>query len=138
MDQNNRLVGIIFGLMFCGFPVFALYLEHLRQSPVSPQYLALLALLFIWGIWILLASLLKPDPDGAFYYFAGSIISAIFAVVLFMFAFLQKTGWSGGIPFVPATWNQSVARLLVGVGGLLLTVVSIAFFRSAMKKRNDG
>ena len=137
MSQNNRAGGIIFGILFCGFPILALFLSHKQHNPVPFEWLGALALFFIWGIWMLLAGLFNVDAQGAASYFAGSVIAAIFALVLFLFALLAKEGLSGGIPFIPDAWNRIVCRLMFALGGLLLAAASVAFFRKAMKKRRE-
>ena len=56
-----------------------------------------------------------------------------------MFAILQKNGWSGDFPFIPHEWNQKIARLLIALGGVLLTLMSVVFFRTALRRRSsDG
>lgn len=132
--QNNRLGGIIFGALFCGFSVLALYHEHGRMPT---QWLAAFVLVFIWGIWMIISGLFKADTEGAMSYFVGSIVTAIFAVIMLLFALLQKAGWSG-IPFIPDAWNQIIARLVVALGGVLLAIASVAFFKKAVRKRRKG
>jgi hypothetical protein len=137
MNRSNQLVIIVAGILFAGFPVLALLLSHEQHKPVPLEWLAALALFFIWGIWMFLSGLFKADAESAVSYFAGSVITAIFAAVLFLFALLAKEGWSGGIPFIPAAWNQIVARLFVAFGGLISSVASVACFRKAVKKLGE-
>jgi len=123
---------MIFGLLFGGFSVLALFLA---QHEVPLQWKGVLVLFFVWGVWMFVAGLFNIDPDSALSYFAGSIITACFAVVLWLFAWRQKTGGSGGIPFIPDAWNQIVGRLVLALGGLILAIAAGAFFRKAKRKR---
>jgi uncharacterized membrane protein YiaA len=136
-SQNYRLRGMIFGLLFCGFPVLALWLAQHEVSPreVPLQWEGVLALFFVWGVWIFVAGLFNIGPDSALSYFAGSIIAALFAVVTWLFAWRQKSGGNGGIPFLPDAWNQIIGRLMLALGGLILAIAALAFFRTAMRKR---
>jgi hypothetical protein len=87
-SQNYRLRGMIFGLLFCGFPVLALWLAQHEVPPreVPLQWEGVLALFFVWGVWIFVAGLFNIGPDSALSSFAGSIIAALFAVVTWLFA----------------------------------------------------
>jgi magnesium-transporting ATPase (P-type) len=129
---------MIFGMLFCGFAVLAFYGEHGRHKDTPMQWNAFLLLFFIWGLWMIFAGLFKEDAEGALSYFVGSVITAIFAVVAFLFALLQREGWSGGIPFMPHAWSQTIARWVVAGFGLLLTATAIAFFRKALRKRRKA
>jgi len=123
---------MICGLLFCGFAVLAFWLA----PPDLPlQWQGILALFFVWGLWMFVAGLFNIGPDSAAAYFAGSVIAAIFAGAIWFFAWRQKTGASGGIPFLPEAWNQVMARLLLALGGLILALAAVAFFRMAMRKR---
>lgn len=131
-SQNYRLRGMIFGLLFGGFAVLALcFADH--EIPL--QWEGVLALFFVWGVWMFVAGLFNIAPDSALSYFAGSFITACFAVVLWVFAWRQKTGGSGGIPFIPDAWNQMIGRWVLALGGLVLAFAAVAFFRTAMRKR---
>lgn len=134
MPSKNQLGGILFGILFCGFPALVLFLAHERHMEVPLQWLAVLALFFIWGIWMFFSGLFKLNTEGSLSYFAGSIITAVFAVVVFVLAWREKEGWSGGIPFVSPAWNQAIARLVIALGGLLLMITAAAFFRKAIRK----
>jgi hypothetical protein len=125
---------MICGLLFCSFPVLALWLA---PPDVPLQWQGILALLFVWGAWLFVSGLLNIGPDSAASYFAGSVITAIFAAVTWLFAWRQKTGASGGIPFLPDAWNQIIARLLLALCGLVLALAAVAFFRKAMRKRRN-
>ena len=133
--QSSRLGSMMFGTLFCVFSIAALSHEH---GQMALQWLAAFAFLFIWGIWMLVSGLFKEDAEGALSYFAGSIITAIFAVVILLFALLQKTGWSTSIPFISSATGQIIARLVIAFGGVLLAIASIAFFKKAVRKRRKG
>jgi hypothetical protein len=126
---------MIFGILFCGFAVVALVLQHQQHKALPLQWQGFLALFFIWGIWMLISGLLRADAEGALSYFVGSFITAVFAAVVLLMAWLQKDSWSGGIPFVSSAWNQILARSVVALGGLLLAITSVAFFRKAVRLR---
>jgi len=134
MSSKNQLGSIIFGILFCGFPALALFLSHKQHNQVPLQWLAFLGLFFIWGLWMLASGLFKLDIESSLSYFAGSFITAVFAVVVFLFAWRQKEGWSGGIPFIPSVWNQAISRIVVALCGLLLMVTAFAFFKKAVSK----
>lgn len=130
-SQSYPLRGMIFGLLFCGFPVLGRLLD---QHEIPLQWKGVLALLFVWGVWIFAGGLFNIGPASAPAYFAGSVIAAMFAVVVWVLAWRQKAGASGGLPLLPDAWNQIVARLLLGLGGLIFAVAAIAFFPMAMRK----
>jgi uncharacterized membrane protein YiaA len=131
-SQNYRWRGMIFGLLFVGFPVLAL---SLADQEIPLQWKGVLALFFIWGVWMFVAGLFNIDHNSALSYFAGSIITACFAVVVWVFAWRQKTGGSGGLPFLPDAWNQIIGRLVLALGGFILAIAAVAFFRTAIRKR---
>jgi hypothetical protein len=134
-----RLRGMIFGLLFCGFPVLALWFD-LHQVPpreIPLQWEGVYALFFVWGVWMFVAGLFNIGADSSLSYLVGSFITAFFAAVIWVFAWRQKTGASGGIPFLPDSWNQVIARLMLALGGLILTIAAVAFFRMALRKRRN-
>jgi hypothetical protein len=130
-SQNYRWRGMIFGLLFVGFPVLAL---SLADHEIPLQWKGVLALFFIWGVWMFVAGLLNIDHDSALSHLAGFIVTACFAVVAWVFAWCQKTGGSGGLPFLPDAWNQIIGRSVLALGGLVLAIAAVAFFRTAMRK----
>ncbi|MDR3377947.1 MAG: hypothetical protein P4M10_04630 [Verrucomicrobiae bacterium] len=123
---------MIFGLFFVAFPVLAL---SLADQEIPLQWKGVMALFFVWGVWMFVAGLFNIDHDSALSSFAGSIITACFAVVAWVFAWRQKTSGSGGLPFLPDAWNQIIGRLVLALGGLLLAIAAVAFSRTAMRKR---
>lgn len=122
---------MVFGLLFGGFAVLAFHAD----DEIPLQWKGVLALFFVWGVWMFVAGLFNIDHDSAPSYFAGSVITACFAVVVWLLVWRQKTDWSGGIPFIPAAWNQIATRLVFALAGLLLAITAAAFFRKAMRKR---
>jgi hypothetical protein len=66
-SQNNRFGGMIGGLLFCGFAVLAFHADH--EIPL--QWKGVLALFFVWGVWMFIAGLFNIDygrhhrPDSA-------------------------------------------------------------------------
>ena len=134
MPSKNQLGGIIFGILFCGFPALVLFLSHEQHKEVPLQWLAVLALFFIWGIWMFLSGLFKLNAESPLSYFAGSVITAGFAAFAFLVAWREKEGWSGGIPFIPKAWNQAIPRLLFALGGLLAMIGAFSLLRRAIRK----
>ena len=131
MPQKNYIPG---GIIICVFTAIALFAMHAQQKEVPLELLIFFALVFVSGIWAVILSLFKLDEKGALSCLVGAVIAIGFAAFAFLVAWRWKTGWSGGIPFIPSSWNQVIPRLLFALGGLLAMMGSVSLLLKAIKK----
>jgi hypothetical protein len=122
------------GIIFCALPLIVFFVTrwHHQQLPIS--VLALLVLFFITGLWMIVPTVLKFNPDGPAYAVASSLFGFGFAAFAFLVAWQEKNGWSGGIPFFPEAWNQVAARSLFAFGGVIGAIFGVLFLRKALKR----
>jgi hypothetical protein len=130
------------GLVLCAFPAIALLLIQLKQISLPMPWPILFALFFLHGIRVVIWCLFKLDFDGAVSWVVDALGSAGFAAFAFGFAAYVKEGWSGGLPFIPDSWNQMFARVLTACGGLLSALIAVRCLRKAfnqyLNKPDDG
>jgi hypothetical protein len=69
----------------------------------------------------------------------GALILAAFSYLCFYGALSQDSHWSGGIPFIPKSWNQMLARTISGLIGAMCVVFSLRSIYLAVKpkQKND-
>jgi len=118
----------------CVFPAMIFLVAHGHNDKLSLAEVIFLWLLILCGVWAILSSLFRLDADGALSWIVGAIMAFGFAAFAFLVAWTVTEGWSGGIPFIPAAWNQVVARSLFAFGGLLALVSVVVFLRKALKR----
>ena len=94
----------------------------------------LFGLFFLHGLRAITVSLFPLDLDGAVSWGVDAVGAAGFAVFAFWVAWNLREGWSGGIPFLPGSWNQNFARFLFGCGGLVAAVMAVRLFRKAYNR----
>jgi hypothetical protein len=130
------------GIVFCAFPAIALLVLHLEQTSLSMPLPILFALFFLQGIRVIIWSLFKLDFDGAVSWGVDALGAAGFAVFAFWIAAHENEGWSGGLPLIPGSWNQDLARTLFACGGLLGVLFAVRCLRKAfhryLNKPDDG
>jgi hypothetical protein len=122
------------GIIMCVFPALILFLAHNEESPLPLAVTILLWLFLLCGVWAATLSAFKLDTDSGLSWVFGALTAAGFAVFAFLVAWREKDGWGGGIPFVPAAWNQAAARILFALGGLLALTSAVVFLRKALRK----
>ena len=128
MPNKNYLPG---GILMC---VFSLIFYYALHDSLGLPWLVFLALLFFCGVWTVILSAFRLDTDGAFFWLGGAIVALGLAVFAFLMAWHEVDGWSGGIPFIPAAWNQIVARILFALGGLVALLSAVVFSLIAYKR----
>jgi hypothetical protein len=69
---------------------------------------------------------------GRWPYVFGGVIFTIFSYLGFVGAFSDRP-LSGGIPFIPTSWNQSFGHILFGLGALITAACAMYCFRKAIK-----
>jgi hypothetical protein len=130
------------GIVCCIFPAVALLAIHLNGTRLPMPFPILFGLFFLHGVRAVIWSLLKLDIDNAASWVVDAIGAAGFAVFAFWIAWHWKEGWSGGIPFVPESWNQNLARILFAGGGVLAVFFALRILRKALEryrnKQDDG
>ena len=114
----------------CVFPTMIFFLPH---GDLPLWVVVLLALFIICGVWAIVSSIFGLDADSAWSWVVGAIVAIGFAAFAFLLAW-QETDFRGGIPFVPASWNSVMARILFAFGGLLGVVLAVVFLRKAIKR----
>ena len=135
--QRNYLVG---GIVLCAFPAVVLIVLHLEGTRLPMPFPILFGLFFLHGIRAIIVSLFRLHLDGAASWAVDTLGAAGFAVFAFWVAWNVKEGWSGGVPFVPRSWNQNLARILFACGGLIATVITVRLFLKVLnrfRKRPD-
>ncbi len=124
------------------FTAIALYCIRTEGVRLPLAFNLLFGLFLLYGIWAVALSVFKLDPGCTGSYVVGGFGAAGFGVFAILVAVRFKDGWSGGVPFVPEGWNQSVARVLFGLGGLFCWLAAVRIFRKAInqyrKKEDDG
>jgi hypothetical protein len=136
--RKNHLVG---GIVLCAFPAVALLALHIEGTRLPMPFPILFGLFFLHGLRAIVVSLFRFDLDGAVSWTIDAVGAAGFAVLAFWVAWNLKEGWSGGIPFVPRSWNQNLARIFFGCGGLVAAFLAARLFRKVInlsrKKPDD-
>lgn len=64
--------------------------------------------------------------------FIGGLLFACFSAIGFFVAFTDEP-LRGGIPFIPASWNQTFGHGLFGFGAVLTGAAAIYAFRRALR-----
>ena len=126
------------GLILCAFPAIVFLCAHLEERRLPLVATVLLWLFLLCGVWAVAVSLFSLDTEGGLSWAVGALVAAGFAAFAFLVAWREKDGWSGGIPFIPATWNQATARILFAMGGLLSLISAVVFVRKALTKFKGG
>ena len=129
--QKNYLLG---GIVLCAFPAMALLVLHLEDTRLPMPFPILFGLFFLHGLRAIIVSLFRVDLDGAASWAVDAVGAAGFAVLAFWVAWNLKDGWSGGIPFVPDSWNQNLARFLFACGGIIAAVIAARLLRKALNR----
>ena len=122
----------------CVFPAIIFLCAHLEGRRLPLVATILLGLFLLCGVWAVAVSLFSLDTDGALSWAVGALTAAAFAVFAFLVAWREPDGWSGGIPFIPAAWNQAAARILFALGGLLPLISAVVFLRKALKRFREN
>ena len=122
------------GIIFCGFPAIVFLVARLHHQQLPTSVLALLVLFFISGLWMIVPTVFKFNPDGPAYAVASSLFAFGFAAFAFLVAWQEKSGWSGGLPLIPEAWNQAAARSLFAFGGVIGAIFGVLFLRKALKR----
>ena len=123
--QRSYLVG---GIVLCAFPATVLLVLHIEGTRLPMPFPILFGLFFLHGLRAIIVSLFRLDLDGVASWAVDALGAAGFAVLAFWVAWNLKEGWSGGIPFVPQSWNQNFARILFACGGLIVTGIAVRLF----------
>lgn len=92
---------------------------------------------FALGGLQLLGVQLLYNAKGRISTLVGGLILAAFAYLCFYGAFSPDAHWSGGVPFIPQSWNQMLARTMSGLFGVMCTAFSLrSFYLLVNPKRN--
>ncbi len=137
--KQSNLFG---GIVLCAFPAVVLVAMHLDDAHLPMPFPIHFAIFFLHGLRTVVWSLFKLDADNAASWVVDAVGAAGFAVLAFWVAWQTKEGWSGGLPFVPGSWNQNLARILFACGGLIAAAFAVRLLRKALNryrnKPDDG
>jgi hypothetical protein len=118
------------GAVLCVFPA----LIFLRAGGDLPfVWILVLSLLVVCGLWAIVSDIFGLGADSGWTWLVGAIVGLGFAGFAFLLA-CNETDFRGGIPFIPALWNQIAARLLFALGGLIALLAGAAFLRKAIQQ----
>ncbi len=128
--QNSRSVGLV----LLGIAIFVGYFALMDHSlqPGRRWVMAAVAIIFL-----LAALQLLLVAKGRLSFFLGGFVFALFSVCGFYIAFSSEF-LEGGMPFVPATWNQSIGHALFGLGATITAGGALYFFRRALEKNTES
>ena len=129
--QKNYLLG---GIVLCVFPAVVLLVLHLEGTTLPMPLPILFGIFFLHGVRAILVSLFRLDLNGAVSWAVDAIGAGGFAVLAFWVAWKFKDGWSGGIPFVPQSWNQNFARILFACGGVIAAIIAARLFLKVLNR----
>ena len=104
-----------------------------KSVPAENEWmiLAAAALFFLCGIQLL------TGVKGRLSYLLGGTVCALFAALGFYFAFTNRT-LSGGVPLIPAAWNQTISHLLFGFGAVIAAGLAVYFLTKAIRPARSG
>jgi len=117
------------GLICLGVAVLIVLTNLIGKSvPAGNEWLILAsaAVFFLCGIQLL------TDVKGRISYLLGGTVCVLFAALGFYVAFPNGTV-SGGIPLIPASWNQTIGHFLFGCGAVIAAGLAVYFFTKAVK-----
>jgi len=92
---------------------------------------AVAIIFFLASLQLLLAS------RGRLSYFLGGVAFTLFSCCGFFLAFGGES-LEGGLPLLPASWNQSIGHALFGLGGFITAGGALLFFRRALMKDTES
>jgi len=137
--RKSDLLG---GLILCAFPATILIAMRLNGARLPMPWPILFAVFFVYGIRSVMTSLFGLDLESAASWVADAAAAAGFAVFAFWIAWYETQGWEADLPFLPSSWNQSLARVLFTCGGLIAALVAVRCLRKAFNqyrnKPDDG
>jgi hypothetical protein len=118
----------LFGIALLAVSVFVAIGFFIESLPFSTRLL----LLVVTVIFGLAGVQLVTGVKGRASAFMGGLVCLGLSVLGFVAAF-SHGGVSGGIPFLPAAWNQMVGKVAFGIGACLTAAMSFYFLRQALK-----
>lgn len=137
--KQNNLVG---GIVLCAFPAVILLAMRLNGAHLPMPFPILFALFLLHGLRIVIWSMFRLDIDNAASWIIDAVGAVGFSVLAFWVACQTKEGWSGGLPFVPDSWNRNLARMVFACGGLIAAAFAVRLLRKALNryrsKPDDG
>jgi hypothetical protein len=68
----------------------------------------------------------------------GGLILAAFSYLCLYGAFSQDAHWSGGIPFIPQSWSQMLARTMSGLFGVICAAFSLRSFYLLVRPKHKS
>jgi hypothetical protein len=69
------------------------------------------------------------------YAIAVGLVLAVLSFGFFYATFTQSHHWSGGIPFLPPSWNDKIGRVLAAFFACLCAGMALCSFYQAIKPR---
>jgi hypothetical protein len=130
---KNPLLG---GVLLCIFPATILFAMHLNGVPLPMPWPLFLAILFLYGLRATAVGLSLLNLESPISWLTDALAAAAFAFFAFYVAWHERTGWAGGIPFLPDSANQTLPRILFAAGGLLSTAFAARCLLKALHQLN--
>jgi hypothetical protein len=129
--KKSYLLG---GIVFCVFPVIVFIVLRIDGTHLPMPWPILFGLFLLYGLRAVVVSLLASGLDSVASWIVDAIAAAGFAAFLFWLAWCEKQGWSGGLPFIPDSWNQTLARALLAAVGLVCALLALRCLRKAINR----
>lgn len=124
--ENRKLMGYV--ALACGvFIASAAFLSHTVSG--NQRWLMLIAA----SVFALVGLQLVTAATGRLSALMAGLACLGFSS-LGLFATFTHDKLSGGIPFIPEAWNQTLGHALFGFGALITGVMAIYFFVRAMRR----
>ena len=86
-------------------------------------------------VLVLVGRILASDVKGRPYAVVVGLLLAVLSCGFFYGTFSQSHQWSGGVPFLPASWNDKIGRVLSAFFACLCTGMALCSFYQAVKPR---
>jgi len=119
----------LMGLLVVGLSALVTFFACSEHKMSTNQKWLLIVVAFIFA----LAGLqLITAAKGRFSALMAGLVCGGFSGLGFFVAFSRET-LQGGIPFIPATWNQNIGHMLFGFGALITAAMAFYFFVRAIK-----
>jgi len=125
-SENRKLMGYI-ALACAVFIACAAFLDHKVSG--NQRWVMLIAS-SVFGLAVL--QLVTAATGRSSHLLAG--FACVGFSALGLFAAFTRDKLRGGIPFIPAPWNQSFGHALFGFGALVSGATAAYFFRRAMRR----
>jgi hypothetical protein len=113
------------GIVLCAFPATILFAMYIGGARLPMPWPIFFAIVFVYGIRLVVTSLSILDLESPASWVADAVGAAGLAFIAFWFAWNETDGWDAGLPILPDSWNQNLARVLFACGGLIAALFAV-------------